>query len=156
PYRSAAKGMRRVVFIAAALAVLALAGLAVAYVQGYRETWIGFYDLAVRIDAPGDPPRAVSCQALAHRETAEEFCELRPGLSRRPDTDVALADPFDGRPLVVKVKMTGVRSYFGRDLHRAQLRAVVVRAEWADGRSVCRVVDIPDEWEAHEVWVPLP
>jgi hypothetical protein len=136
--------MRRGVTIAAVLAGLAVAGLAFAFLQGYEEIWIGFYDLTVRVESPNDRPRVVRCYVFSSWDSADRVCREMPEAK------------FDAGPLVVLVKMTGARSFFGRDRRRVHERGLLVQAEWADGRRACRAVYIPDEWETHEVRVILP
>jgi hypothetical protein len=147
--------MRRGVTIAAVLAGLAVAGLAFAFLQGYEEIWIGFYDLTVRVESPNDRPRVVRCYVFSSWDSADRVCREMPE-AKFAQSDRAVGDPFDAGPLVVLVKMTGARSFFGRDRRRVHERGLLVQAEWADGRRACRAVYIPDEWETHEVRVILP
>lgn len=147
--------MQRIISIAVVLVFLAVLGLVFGYTDGYRETWVGFYDLTVHVETQGDRPRMVRCHVLTSWESAERVCRECPRAKFGPE-DTVLADPFEGMPLVLSVKMTGVRLYSGRDLHRAQVRGLLVQAEWTDGRWACRAVYIPDEWETHEVQVILP
>jgi hypothetical protein len=116
--------------------------------------WSGSFELAVRLESPAGQPRSVMCEAFHRRDDAEDaIARLRKIDSSQGS---AVADPFEGQPIVVLVPVSGSQSPFGRDIHRTQCRFLAVIAEWPDGRRRGKVVAIPDSRISREVAVTLP
>lgn len=143
--------MRRTLFVV--VAVVAAGVLAWEFIPVQVMIWDGSFDLTVRVESRAGQPQSISCQALGGRETAAQvLADLSPPESRWS----AVADPFDGRPLIVHVPVSGRESPFGRELARSQFRFLVVIADLADGRRVGKLVDIPDGRVSREVSVVVP
>lgn len=146
------------------VALLVAGGFAVESAVGGVTFYYVIYDFTVHIDTPaGDPPSAVGCRAFGRQGEAERIADLcRNASPPVPLVELfhhvhgAIADPYVGGPLHVRVKGSSRDSLFGRELSRAQYKALVVGAEWPDGRRVWKVVEIPDGSTAREVRVPLP
>jgi hypothetical protein len=67
------------------------------------------------------------------------------------------ADPFDGRPVPVKVWTAGRQSWlFGELENPPHARHLLVVAELPGGRRVGTVADIPDFRRSREMTVTLP
>ena len=136
----------------ALIAVLALGVLAWEFVPVQVLIWDGSFNLIVRVECPEGRPRAVTCEAFGRREYADEaVAHLLP-----LESWSAVADPFDGQPITVRVAVSGRESPFGRELLRSQFRFLAVIAVLPDGRRVGKVVDIPDGRVSREVSVALP
>lgn len=116
--------------------------------------WDGGFDLTVNVSSDPGPPRSVTCQALGRREEAE--CVLEHLLPPETRLWSAIANPFVGKALTVRVPLSGRDSMSGRELSRFQFRYMVVVAVLPDGRRVGKLVDIPDCRVAREVAVVLP
>jgi hypothetical protein len=149
----------------AVLLVLACVVLAVEFIPGtFARDWIGGYYLTVHLDTPTGPPSVVICSASGRWDRAEEVAanlrmlppEIRLSESLDIDGPEALADPFVGGPLEVRIRASGRGSLFGREVSRYQDRFLVVGAEWPGGRRVWKVVEIPDGRVSQEVRVSLP
>jgi hypothetical protein len=106
------------------------------------------------VSSTAGPLRAVTCQACSDREEAEYTLEYLIPLETRHWS--AVADPFDGQPLMVPVPVSGRTSPFGRKVHRFQFRHLVVIGQLKDGRRMGKRVEIPDCRVSREVTVSLP
>jgi hypothetical protein len=144
--------MRRVVLAVALLVVVGAA--AWVYTSTTHIIWDGGYDLTVRVLSDAGPPRSVSCETFGRREYAEHAAAHR--LPPESQMWSAVADPFDGQPITVKVAVSGRESMSGRELRRSQFRYLVVVAVLPDGRRVAKVVEIPDGRMSRELSVTLP
>ena len=141
--------MRRTLLILAAVIVAGF--LAWEFVPIYVARCSGSFDLTVRVEGR---PRSVSCEAVGSlREAEEALAVLLP-----PDTRMwsAIVDPFDGRPLEVRVAVNWRESPLGRQYWRTQFRYLVVIATMPDGERIGKLVDIPDSRESKQVTVSLP
>lgn len=144
--------MRRAWVVALVLLVVGI--LALDFVPGCAGHWDGYYDLTVRVERPAGAPRSVTCEAVGNRSLAESLRdELAP-----PDSPSysATANPFDGRPLTLRVPAGHMYSPLGRVIYRWRYEAVVVIGVLPDGRRVGAVVDTPDPKVSREVSVTLP
>jgi hypothetical protein len=143
--------------LVAALAAVLIGGFTVPCI-----VWDGWPEVMVHFDITGEPPAVVGCRPLGSREHAGSLASH----AREPDHlpikemfghyPAALADPFDGAPIKVRIGTSGRQSAFGCELSRGQERAILVGAEWRDGRRTWKVVDAPDLQQSREVIVSLP
>lgn len=149
-----------------ALLMILVTGSVVVLIGGFTVTfiiWDGWPEVAVRFDITGEPPVAVGCYPLPRREWAEELLsDIQQSPQPRPLEEVfghhpaVLADPFNGAPVSVRIWTSGRESAFGCELSRGQEEAILVGAEWRDGRRIWKVVDAPDLRQSREVRVALP
>jgi hypothetical protein len=103
-----------------------------------------------------DSPVAVACYATAHRAQADSICDKSPPVAKFDQAgNSAVAQPYNGQALKVNIYTSG-RTFLFWNVERTQERFLVVISEWADGRRVCMVVDIPDGRVSREIRVPLP
>jgi hypothetical protein len=146
-------------------AVVLLIGGVLAFESAVGEVviWDGWYDFTIHLDTPTDPPSAVGCRAFGRLDEAERIAGLcRKGSPPFPLAEFfdhafgTLVNPYTGEPLKVRVPVSGRQSVLGRELSRSQHDALVVGAEWPDGRRVWKVVEIPDGRVSKEVRVSLP
>ena len=137
-----------------ALAVLATCCAAWVCDSTTHTIWVGQYELTVRVSSKSKLPQSVTCQAFGRRGDAERAA--RYGLPSDGTGWPAVADPFDGKPLAVRVMPSGRDSMIGRELVRTQSGYLAVVAVMPDGRRVVKIVDIPDDQASREVDVVLP
>jgi hypothetical protein len=147
--------MRRVLLTIAVLVVAAggLAFLAFEFIPLGATIWDGYFDLTVNVSSDAGRLRMVSCEAYQDRNTAE-YVAKQLHLSESQLWS-SVADPFDGRPLTVRVPLSGRRSPLGRELRRIQFRYLVVIGQSQDGRRFGTVVEIPDCRVSQEVSASL-
>jgi hypothetical protein len=140
--------------LTAIVAIFAVGVLAWEFVPIQVTVWDGDFALTVRIESPDGQPKAVSCKAFSSREGAEEAIAYLPP----PKSPMwsAIAAPYDGQPIKVRVEISGRESPFGRELRPFQCRFLAVTAVLADGRQVGKVVEIPDRHVSREVSVSFP
>jgi hypothetical protein len=66
-------------------------------------------------------------------------------------------DPFDGKPILINIQISGRTSPCGREIARYQQgRYLVVTAQTRDSRQLAKLVEIPDCRESRKVNVSLP
>jgi hypothetical protein len=123
------------------------------------------YFLVIHITSPTEHPVIVACIAHHKQEQAQgsanwinkhSFAGAINSPFWRRGTDSVVADPFEAKSLRIENVCYHSISYFGRTLNWSQNRFMTVYAEWADGRNVCKVVEIPDARVAQEMTVQLP
>jgi hypothetical protein len=134
------------------VAVALIGGAAVLYDCGDAIIWDGSFRLTVRLQ-PAEPGkvRRVWVGTSFNREWAEENL-LDPEWADRTLSEVAdFREPF-----VVDVTCSWSTSGFGRERWYAQYRVLVLRVEYADGRRLLMLEDIPDSRQTREVAIPLP
>lgn len=116
--------------------------------------WDGGFDLTVNVSSTVGPLRSVSCKPCIQREDAEwVFANSSHPEARSCST---VADPFDGKPILVYVPMSGRESPCGRELWRRQWKYLVVIGILQDGREFSKLVELPDYRNASEVSVSVP
>lgn len=116
--------------------------------------WDGSYELTVRFENRGPLIRSVSCESYGNRDSAEFAVAHHLSSERQVWSEVE--DPFQGKPVKVRVAVSGHDSFLGFELSRSQFRYLAVIVTYPDGRKAGRVVDIPDMRESREVTVTFP
>ncbi len=134
----------------AVVAVLALA-LTLGLARG--SVACGMYPLTVQIESPA-PPQRVWCEAISRPGDSGFLLESRWPAGESPER--ALADPFPGTPLTVRVPFSERDSLMGLIMQRTQYTYLFVRAEFPGGQEQHQVVEIPDKQLARQVTVRFP
>ncbi len=123
------------------------------------------YFLTIHVDCAGDQPVVFACSASFRREQSQalannidqySFTRIKKSRPWGNNMDEMLSDPFDGQPVKMETRYYFGTSLFGRTVSWSQSNFMTVYAEWADGRKLCKVVEIPDARASHEVRVQLP
>jgi hypothetical protein len=145
-------GMTRRRRIAVVGAVALIVGGLAFYDFGYTIVWDGSYPLTVSL-RPAEPDRIarVWAGATSRRDFAYELIDSPVWADNN-----LLVIPDWQKPFVVSVNCSGAESGFGRELWRAQYRALVLRIEYVDGRRVDQIVDVPDSKQIRDLTVQLP
>jgi hypothetical protein len=134
------------------------------YFGEYKSRSWGYF-LIIHVDCANDQPVIVARFASFRKEQSEGWVDsinrysvawVKNSDSWRTSIDSAMSDPFEGKPLKIENVCYSQTSLFGRTVHWSQNRFMAVYAEWADGRKVCKVVEIPDARISTEVRMQLP
>jgi hypothetical protein len=116
--------------------------------------WDGGYDLKINVTSEAGPLRSVSCKVCSQREEADWVLENPLHAEAHAS---AFSDPFDGKPLSLKLSLSGRTSPLGREVRLfQQCRYLVVIGRLQDGRQLAKIVDIPNSRKSREVSVSLP
>lgn len=132
----------------------------------------GGYDLEVRLSSSSQTPiRAVhygtasSMQSLQEafpiqgRKADEVIADIDPSeLKRWGEIEWEVIEPFKGQPFAAFVRTTDrISVVLGRELtyHQAS-RALVVLAEYGNGKRICKIAEIPDGRVSRSLSVALP
>jgi len=160
-----ARRKRLVLWFSIVLCVLGvMAFLVWGYVGEYKSRTRGYF-LIIHVDCADEQPVKVACFASFRKEQSQGWVDninrysvawVKNSDSWRSSIDSAMSDPFDGKPLKIENVCYYQTSLFGRTVDWSQNKFMAVYAEWADGRKVCKVVEIPDGRISAEVRMQLP
>jgi hypothetical protein len=115
--------------------------------------WDDGYDLTINVSSKAGLLHSVGCKACRQREEADLI--LEDPLHAEAYASV-IAEPFDGRPLTLKLPLSGRTSPLGRELRLTRCQFLVVIGRLHDGRQLAKIIDIPDSRTSREVSVSLP
>lgn len=125
-----------------------------------RTAWYSYLSIAftVHIERTSDetPIKAVRCRGLFYKDQADRYLDLLPDIERRVDSWTAVADPFDGKPLDIRVIGSSTESMLNVTLTYYHEKYLLVVADLADGRWVRTIAEIPDARTTREMRVTLP
>jgi len=124
-----------------------------AYTSATWLIWDGHFQLKVNVSSNAGPLELVTCQPCSDRSCAE-MSERYP--FEKTDLWATTSSPFDGSPLEVTVPVSGRDSMSGRQLSRRQFQCLAIVGTLQDGRSMRKLVGIPDGRVSREVTVSLP
>src|ERR1051326_93347 len=135
--------MKWVIF---AICFVATAAVAYEFVPIQKTLWLGWDDLTIDVTSSAGPIKSLKCCAYLHRSYAEEFLNHP---DRLPESDsTAVIDPFEGKLIAMHLKVTGVDSPLGREIHSTHPRFLVIVAKMQNGQVVTKMVDIPPHRES--------
>src|SRR5262245_57647200 len=127
------------------LAVLTMVAIACAGALVYDMVtgsfWDGMFPLEVRVRQNGNRPiTKVSYGTLAFGDSADELLAA----IQRDNLSLPKVADFDGERFIADVPCGGHDSGLGRELDYGQHRLLALRLEFADEKTMYKVVDIPD------------
>jgi hypothetical protein len=125
------------------------------YVFAPVALWVGSVELAVNVSSTDGLLWEVKCEPFQRRELAQ-WATRNPTSPEMNNSWSYVVKPFKGEPIKVFVPVSGRDSMWGRELSRIQFQWLAVIGLLNDGKSVTKVVEIPDGRVSREVDVVLP
>src|SRR5579872_3367450 len=121
-----------------------LFGIVFLYLLVGHVLGVGFYDLTVYIHCDDELPRKVACCPMRSRNEADHYCELSqsPEFFGGEGGDSMLVKDYLGEPIRMSLMFDEDSNLFRTKYYHS--RFLIVCAEWANGKQMCKVVEIPE------------